>query len=352
MTDQPCLTALTTAVPAYPLDQDDVRTRARQLFDRPEAELDRLMAIYDNAGIERRYSCVPIDWYGREVGWKVRNALYERHALDLLTDAAERALAQADLDAGQIDAIVTVSTTGIATPSLDARLMNRLSFRRDVARLPLFGLGCCGGVLGLGRAGDLAATGKRVLLLTVELCALTFRAGDRSKSNLVATALFGDGAAAAVLSGVPGDVGPRLTGWGEHTWPDSEEIMGWTVEDDGLGVLFSRDIPALVASDYGPVLDAFLTRQGMSRQDIAATACHPGGAKVVTALEAVFGRAQGTMTAERDVLRGYGNMSAPTVLFVLREVLRDTPAGPVLASALGPGFTAGFALLDPRPQPA
>jgi alkylresorcinol/alkylpyrone synthase len=352
MPDQPRLTALTTAVPAYPLDQDDVRTRARQLFDRPDAELDRLMPIYDNAGIERRYSCVPIDWYGREVGWKERNALYERHALELLRDAAERALAQADLEAGQIDAIVTVSTTGIATPSLDARLMNRLAFRRDVARLPLFGLGCCGGVLGLGRAADLAAGGRRVLLLTVELCALTFRAGDLSKSNLVATALFGDGAAAAVVSGAAGDVGPCLTGWGEHTWPDSEDVMGWTVEDDGLGVLFSRDIPRLVTADYAPVLDGFLARQGLRRTDLAATACHPGGAKVIAALESVFAPPAGAMTAERRVLRDFGNMSAPTVLFVLKEVLRQAPEGPVLASALGPGFTAGFALLDPRPRGA
>jgi len=349
MPDHPRLTALTTAVPPYPLDQDDVRARAPQLFDRPIAELERLSAIYDNAGIQRRYSCVPLDWYGREIGWKDRNALYEHHALDLLTTAAERALAQADLPAAAIDAIVTVSTTGIATPSLDARLMNRLAFRRDTVRLPLFGLGCCGGVQGLGRAAELAATGKRVLLLTVELCALTFRAGDPSKSNLVATALFGDGAAGAVVSGVPGDAGPRLTGWGEHTWPDSEDVMGWTVEDDGLGVLFSRDIPSLVANDYAPVLDAFLHRHALSRGDVAATACHPGGAKVVNALEAVFGLDDGAMAAERRVLRDYGNMSAPTVLFVLREVLRRAPPGPVLASALGPGFTAGFALLDPRP---
>ena len=352
MPDHPRLTALTTAVPPYPLDQADVRARARQLFDRPAAELDRLMPIYDNAGIQRRYSCVPIDWYGREVGWKERNALYERHALDLLTDAAERALAQADLAANQIDAIVTVSTTGIATPSLDARLMNRLAFRRDVTRLPLFGLGCCGGVLGLGRAADLAAGGRRVLLLTVELCALTFRAGDLSKSNLVATALFGDGAAAAVVSGVAGDAGPRLMAWGEHTWPDSEDVMGWTVEDDGLGVLFSRDIPNLVAAEFAPVLDDFVGRHGLRRADLAATACHPGGAKVVAALEDVFGRAQGAMAAERRVLRDYGNMSAPTVLFVLREVLNDPPDGRVLASALGPGFTAGFALLDPQPAGA
>ncbi|MBK1698120.1 type III polyketide synthase [Rhodovibrio salinarum] len=347
MSEPPRLTALTTAVPPYPLDQADVRARARRIFNRPDIDLDRLMPVYDHAGIRRRYSCVPIDWYGQSIGWKARNDLYERHALDLLTDVAERALAQADLRAGEIDTILTVSTTGITTPSLDARLMNRLAFRRDTARLPVFGLGCCGGILGLGRAADLASSGKRVLLLTVELCALTFRAGDFSKSNLVATALFGDGATGAVISGVPGDVGTRLIGWGEHTWQDSLDVMGWTVEDDGLGVLFSRDIPSLVGTAYGSVLDTFLARHHLTRAGIAATACHPGGAKVVAALETVFGLQEGAMAAERRVLRDYGNMSAPTVLFVLREVLQDATRGPILASALGPGFSAGFALLDP-----
>ncbi len=343
----PRLASLATAVPPYPLDQAAVRERARLIFRRREAEMTRLLPVYDNAGIRRRYSCVPLDWYGQEVGWRERNALYERHALDLLETAARRALDGAGLAPQDIDALVTVSTTGLATPSLDARLMGRLPFRADVARLPVFGLGCCGGVLGLGRAAALARgeAPRRVLLLVVELCALTFRAGDDSKSNVVATALFGDGAAAAVVS-TAGDPGPRISGWGEHTWPDSLDVMGWHVEDDGLGVLFSRDIPTLVGRDFGAVLDGFLDGQDLRRADLAATACHPGGAKVLAALESVFGLPDGGMAAAREVLRDYGNMSAPTVLFVLRQVLAARPRGPLLASALGPGFTAGFALLE------
>jgi alkylresorcinol/alkylpyrone synthase len=187
-----------------------------------------------------------------------------------------------------------------------------------------------------------------VLLLVVELCALTFRPDDTSKSNVVATALFGDGAAAALVSTHPDDRGPALTGWGEHTWPDSLEVMGWRVEDDGLGVLFARDIPTLVQRDYGAVLDGFLADHGLTRRQLAGTACHPGGAKVLSALEEVFALPEGGMTAARAVLRDYGNMSAPTALFVLKQVLADPPDGPILASALGPGFTAGFVLLDPR----
>lgn len=345
----PRLVALTTAVPPYPLDQPEVRERARRLFRRRDTEMARLMPVFDNAGIARRYSCVPIAWYGRDVGWRERNALYEQHALELIETAAARALSEAGLCADMIDAIVTVSTTGIATPSLDAQLMQRMPFRRNVERLPVFGLGCCGGVLGLGRAAALTRGDRprRVLLLVVELCALTFRAGDTSKSNVVATALFGDGAAAAILSTSDEDgAGPALIGWGEHTWPDSLDVMGWRVEDDGLGVLFSRDIPTLVARQYGSVLDDFLAPYGLGRGDLATTACHPGGAKVIAALEEVFGLPTGGMVATRETLRDYGNMSAPTVLFVLKKVLDSRPRGPVLASALGPGFSAGFALLE------
>jgi alkylresorcinol/alkylpyrone synthase len=344
---------IATAVPAYALDQAAVRTRARTLFAGAGVDVERLLPAFENAGIRRRYSCVPLDSYGRSIGWKERNALYERHALELLAQAAGRVLDAAGLGPGDVDAAVTVSSTGLATPSLDARLLNRLGLRADLERLPVFGLGCCGGVLGLGRAAALAQAGggRRVLLLAVELCALTFRPDDSSKSNLIATALFGDGACAALVSGRPEDAGARIAGWGEHTWPDSEDVMGWRVEDDGLGVLFSRDIPSLVRRDLAPALDAFLARHGLVRGDLAAAACHPGGAKVIAELEALLGAAPGAMAAARGVLADYGNMSAPTVLFVLQRLLADPPDGPVLATALGPGFSAGFALLQPDHRP-
>jgi len=351
----PRLVGLATAVPPHRLTQAAVRAWMRDLFDSGRGGLsERLAAVFDNAGIATRYSCMPLDWYGSEVGWAARNRLYETHATDLLAQAAESVLATAGLTPGDIDALVTVSTTGIATPSLDARLMNRLPFRRDLQRLPVFGLGCCGGVLGLNRAAALARAvpGQRVLLLTVELCALTFRPGDRRAANVVASALFGDGAAGAVLSTHPEDrgAGPAVVHGSEYTWPDSTDVMGWDVQDDGLGVLFSRDIPRLVDTEFAAVLDEALAAAGLARSGLGATACHPGGAKVVAALERVFGLPAGGMSAARAVLRDYGNMSAPTVLFVLRKVLAARPQGPVLASALGPGFTAGFTLLDPAPM--
>ena len=348
MLEDPRLMALATAVPSHALRQADVRERARLVFSSAGLDIERLLPVFDNAGIETRYSCVPLDWYRRRVGWRERNALYQEHALDLVAEAAERCLAEAGIRPSELDAVVTVSTTGIATPSLDAQLMERLSFRRDLQRLPIFGLGCAGGVLGLARAAALARAqpGARVLVLVVELCALTFRAGDGSKSNVVASALFGDGAAAVLLGSDPADAGPRLTASGEHTWEDSLEVMGWRVEDDGLGVLFSRDIPQLVRTDFGAALDGFLARHDLSRGDVGTAVCHPGGAKVIAALEEVFDLPFGGMAEARAVLRGYGNMSAATVLFVLREVMARRRPGPWLLSALGPGFTAAFALLQ------
>lgn len=332
--------------------------RARHLFDRRGSEIERLLPVFGHAGVVTRYSAVPLEWYETSHGWADRSQLFVDHALPLLEKAAKACLEQAGRSIAEVDALITVSTTGIATPSLDARLMERLAFRRNAARLPIFGLGCAGGVLGLARAAALAQAmpGQLVLLLVVELCGLTFRRDDQSNSNIVGAALFGDGAAAALVGcdDGAGERGPAprtatIAGWGEHTWPGSLDVMGWRIEDDGLGVLFSRDIPTLVRQELGPVLRTYLSCQGLSLADIDAYVCHPGGAKVIEALEETLQLAPGTMTAAREVLRDYGNMSAPTVLFVLERMLalQRPAAGPArwLLTALGPGFTAGFLTL-------
>ena len=213
----------------------------------------------------------------------------------------------------------------------------------------IFGLGCAGGVLGLARAASqaLAAPGETILFLVVELCALWFRRDDFSKSNIVATALFGDGAAGALLS-TEGD-GPTVVAAGEHTWPGSLDVMGWDVADDGLSAVFSRDIPKLVATRFREVMADFLARHDLVVDDIDRFVCHPGGAKVVAALEDAFGLGRGTLASARGVLRDFGNMSAATVMFVLERTLADPrPWNRALMNALGPGFTAGFIVLDNR----
>ena len=346
----PCLLSLATAVPDYRLDQEDVAAIARQIFDGPESEIEYLLPIFENAGIARRYSCVPLDWYLTPVGWEERNRLYLDNAMTLIERAAWRCLDRAGLDPSQVDAVVCVSTTGLSTPSLEARLMDRMAFRPDVERLPVFGLGCAGGTLGLARAAALAQAkpGSRVLLLVVELCGLTFRPGDKSRANIVATALFGDGTAAALIATGREDSrdGLRLRHWGEHRWPGSQEVMGWRVEPDGFGVLFSKDIPTLIRSDYLPALDRFLAGCGTGRGALAGYVCHPGGEKVIGAFEDVLGLEPGALAHARAVLRDHGNMSAASVLFVLERVLAERPQGRYLITSLGPGFTAAFALME------
>jgi alkylresorcinol/alkylpyrone synthase len=298
------------------------------------------MPVFENTGIDRRYSCVPIDWYSQPHGWTDRNALYIENSVALFEKLTLALLDEAGLAREDIDAIVVSSTTGIATPSLDALVIEKLGLRRDIRRLPIFGLGCAGGVVGLTRAAELATAhpGSRVLFLVVELCALTFRKDDTSKSNIVATALFGDGAAGAILS--TEGKGPAIGPGGEHTWPNSLGIMGWDVEEDGLKAVFSQSIPSLVANDFKPILHNYLQVNDLKLADIEGFACHPGGAKVLDALEDAFGIPRGALVDSRAVLRDFGNMSAVTALFVLERM--NWRERRILMTALGPGFSAVF----------
>ena len=233
-----------------------------------------------------------------------------------------------------------MSSTGIATPSLEARVAGRMGFRADVERVPVFGLGCAGGVSGLAIASRLARArpGSTVLLVAIEICTAAFRMDQLSAANMVATALFGDGAAACVVrSGESGLA--RIEGAGEHMWPDSLDIMGWKVDPSGLGVIFDRSIPPFAEEHVGPAVDGILARIGVARGSVDRFACHPGGAKVITALETTLRLDQGTLDHERAVLEEYGNMSAPTVLFVLERLVKQGLPRRTVLTALGPGFT-------------
>ena len=345
MNEPPRLNALATATPAHTLIQSEVASAAADLFSAEFSDFKRLLPVYANAEIESRRSCVPLDWYLQPHSFSERNNLYLDHALDLIENAARACLEQAGMESSEIGGLVVVSSTGVATPSLDALLMERMQLRRDIRRLPVFGLGCVGGVLGLARAAAMARAepGMQVLFLVVELCGLTFQKGDLSKSNVIATALFGDGAAGAIVSCE--GTGPVITGWGEHTWPDSLNVMGWNVSDNGLNVLFSRDIPTLVRKEMKSAVRNYLQDQELTVDDIDAYVTHPGGAKVLDALEEAFELPAGGLVHAREVLRRYGNMSAATVLFVLENTLA-AQSGRFLMSSLGPGFTAGFLTLE------
>jgi alkylresorcinol/alkylpyrone synthase len=348
--EEVALVCVSTAVPPHALEQDDVAERVRAVFSRSEV-VQRLMPVFTNTGIRRRHSCVPVEWYYDEHGWPERNEIYLRSAQELLAHAAREALDRAGVAAVDIDTIVVVSTSGIATPSFDARLIETLGFRPTVRRLPIFGLGCVGGAVGLARAAEMARAypGSTVLLLVVELCALWFRRDDVTKSNVVATALFGDGAAAAVLRS--GARGPHVRGSGEYTFPSSLDVMGWDVAEDGLRPIFSRDIPELVRTQMRAVVDGYLAGGGLTREHVDVFLSHPGGTKVLDALESAFGVAPGSLADSRSVLRDYGNMSSVTLLFVLERALRSGSLANgawkrALLSAMGPGFTAAFVTLE------
>ena len=366
MTARPvAIHAVATAYPPYCFRQEEILAKASDVFGHRPELMQRMAKSYGNAGVKRRNSCVPLEWYAASHGWAERARLFEEHALKLLTEAGRKALAAARVAPEDVAATVTVSSTGIVTPSLDSLLQEPLGLAPTVQRLPIFGLGCAGGVIGLSRAAAMAQAvpGQWVLFLCAELCGLTFRPGDDSKANIIGTTIFGDGAAAVVLRAtgpkangdlpsdsnngdLPSPVQAEIRGWGEHTWPRSRDVMGWRVEDDGLGVIFSRNIPTMVRDDMRPVTDAFLATHGLSQKDVAGLIAHPGGERVLEALEACYELPPGGLKEARAVLADHGNMSAVTVLAVLDRTLGNGASGRHLMTALGPGFSVGMCLLD------
>lgn len=328
------------AVPPHRLLQSDAAAAARRMFAHRYTAFERMAPVFETAGIRTRHTVKPLDWYFSELGWPERNAAYLEGAQAMFIEAANRALLDAGCQARDVDTIVTVSSTGIATPSLEARVAGPMGFRSDVERVPVFGLGCAGGVTGLAIASRLARArrGSTVLLVAIEICTAAFRMDQLTSANMVATALFGDGAAACVVR--TGEQGlARIEGAGEHQFPDSLDIMGWKVDPTGFGVIFDRSIPPFAEEHVGAAVDRILAGIGLTHEAVDRFACHPGGAKVITALEKTLRLGQGTLDHERAVLEAFGNMSAPTVLFVLeRLALSGLPRRTVLA-ALGPGFT-------------
>ena len=267
------------------------------------------------------------------------------------------ALERASLEPNQLDHVVFVSSTGLATPSIDALLANALGFRSEIRRTPIWGLGCAGGAVGMSRARDfaLADPSARVLLVALELCSLTFQHGDLSKRNLVASSLFGDGAAAAlVVGGSVDDVADAsrqpLELLGSHStfWHDTTDVMGWGVDGTGLHVVFSSDIPTIVRERVRPSLLEFLERLGLGLDAVHHLVAHPGGAKVLSAYAETLGLPSDALRHPRDVLRCFGNMSSPSCLFVLERFLeaQEIRAGDnAVVAALGPGFAAEYVLL-------
>jgi alkylresorcinol/alkylpyrone synthase len=343
------LLSLATAVPPNVIEQDEVASLAPKLFPDLFAHNPGLIDVFVNSGIKRRHAVRPIDWYLAPRDWSDRSGVFHTEGLALFERVAKAAIEKADIDPQDIDLVVTICSSGVATPSLEARALPRLGLRTDVRRVPIFGLGCAGGVSGLALASRLASTepGMTVLIVVVELCTLAFRSDRGTKEDLVSTALFGDGAAALVLRAAErGNGFVHVRGSAEHIWPDTLDIMGWTFDPVGFGVVLSRSVPAFIERRFPAVADKLLATVGLARDDIGRFVCHPGGGRVVDAVEKALALPAGTLDHERMVLREYGNMSAPTVLFALERVLATRPKSMLALSALGPGFTASLVVLD------
>ena len=344
---EPRILSVGTAVPEHRLTQADVRTLVKSLFNAGLRDVDRLLAVFDNGHIQSRFVSAPLAWFQTNHTWQERNEIYLRVALDLSERAAKIALERSGLNAKDIGGIFFVSTSGLATPSLDSWLIKRLDLSRHTVRLPIWGLGCAGGAGGLNRASEFVrATGKPALLVAAELCSLTFQANDVSRPNLIATSLFADGAAAVVLApeGVSNHSGPSIIGGSSTLWDETEDVMGWNVTNTGLKVTLSKSVPNVVEKHIRADVELACANHGLSLEHLKHFVTHPGGEKVMEAFATALGLPASAMNDARDILEHHGNMSSPTVLFALERFLQrwpDLPSGEYgLLTAMGPGFSA------------
>ena len=347
----PRVDSLATALPAYRCDQSDIRDEMARVC-RGDRAIERLLPLFDRTGVDTRYFVRPPEWYAEGQSFETRNAVYAGSAIELAEEAARASLDRSGIRPDAIDHVYFVTTTGLMTPSLDARLVSRLGLRSDVRRLPLFGLGCAAGVGALGRAADVLCgfPTHRALVVSVELCSLVFSPVARSATDLVGAALFGDGAAAAVVSGdqTSGD-GPAIMATRTHLFREAPDLMGWNFTEDGMRLVLSREVPSFVRTDVAPVVRQFLDSEGLAFADLGHLILHPGGAKVMATYRSVFGLDDRALSNARETMRRYGNQSSASVLFMLNDLVESRRPGhgdTGLMMALGPGFAAEMLTLE------
>jgi alkylresorcinol/alkylpyrone synthase len=310
-----------------------------------------LRRFHDVVGVDGRYLALPIERYEPIANWGEANNLWIECAQDLGGKALLGALAEAQLEPKELDAIYFVSVTGVASPSIDARLVNSLGLSTRIKRVPIFGLGCVAGAAGISRAADYVRgfRDQHAALVAVELCSLTLQREDLSIANLIASGLFGDGAAAVIVSGpdTP-QKGPEILDTRSVFYPDTEEVMGWDITHQGFKIVLSRDVPLMVETNLAGDVDAFLGDHGLKRSDIDRWILHTGGPKVLKATEQALELAPGALDVSWKCLRRTGNLSSASVLVVLEEVMKNArpPAGSMsLLAAMGPAFCSELVLL-------
>jgi len=344
------IAAVGSALPAHYYDQETLLAALKRYWGERHYNLERLEALHRNVLVGGRHLALPLERYDGLKSWGEANDAWIEVAQEVGEQAVRNGLESAGLAAGDVDALIFVTVTGVATPSIDARLINRLGLLPRIKRMPIFGLGCVAGAAGVARAADYvrAFPGHVAVLLSVELCSLTLQREDLSVPNLLASGLFGDGAAAAVVTGAayPGG-GPRVVASRSVFYPDSEQVMGWEISERGFRIVLSGEVPEVVRRHLPRDVDAFLAAQGLHRGDITAWISHPGGPKVLTAMQEALELPDEALEPSWRSLRELGNLSSTSVLMVLKETLERPPApgGYGLLLAMGPGFCSELVLL-------
>jgi alkylresorcinol/alkylpyrone synthase len=355
------IAATSTAVPPHVLSRELVKEYFGRTFSLSGRRLKAMLEVLDNSRIDRRYSLFPVDYLVETRSLTQRNSEYQEHAIALARRVAEEALARANRKAADVDMIVTVSCTGFMIPSVDAYLIPEMGFRADVRRLPITELGCAAGAVGLTRAWEYlrAYPGKTALLIAVELPTLTFQRKDLSQANLISCALFGDGAAAAVITGAPGGpvpnpspnlrACPAILDSSSYLFPDSIDAMGFDLKDTGFHIVLSKEVPQIIREKIGSLVDCLLSRHRLTREQVRAFILHPGGQKLLSYMQQELDLCPCQIQPSWDVLRDFGNLSSASVLFVLHEWMTrgEAKAGDrALLAAFGPGFSAEMLLLQ------
>ncbi|MFD2445793.1 type III polyketide synthase [Bacillus sp. CGMCC 1.16607] len=358
----PKIISVAKAIPSFQISQSETMEFARELFSDSFKDIERLLTAFQNGQIEKRHFVKGIDWFKENHSFQEKNNTYIEKAVELGKTAIENCLQQSKyllqpVPYEEIEAIFTITSSGIANPSIEAHIMNHLPFSPDTKRIPIWGLGCAGGASGLSRAYEYcrAFPKAKVIVLTIELCSLTFQKNDHSKSNLIGTSLFADGVACALIVGDEIDQAhfsslkatPSILSTQSTTMKDSLDVMGWELKNEGLYVLFSKSIPTLIESWLKPNVERFLSKNNLGTDQINHFIAHPGGLKVLDAYIKALKMPESMIEHSLKVLKEYGNMSSSTILYVLdRFINMDINSGEIgLIAALGPGFSSELLLV-------
>lgn len=352
-----------SAMPAHRFPQQAITAALKAYWDDKLDNPDVLDRLHSRVGVDYRHLAFPMQRYSEFASWGETNAAWLEAAEELGVRAIDEALHRAGISRRDLNALFVVSITGIASPSLDARLINRMGLPSSIKRTPIFGVGCAGGAIGLSRAADYIRAYPRhnAAILAVEICSLTLQRHDLSTANLIAAGLFGDGAAAAIVTGgetaarhepmnlrTAARRGPHILGVGSAFYPDSEAMMGWDISENGLKIVLSPHLPEFIKKNLAESVDAFLDDFGLVRADIGNWVIHTGGPKVLNAIQESLQLRDRDLERSWECLKRFGNLSSASVLLVLEDVLmkhRPAPDTYGVVLAMGPGFCSEMILL-------